>query len=85
MLLGQELGPLVPGRAMGLSNLLMLPVMAASVLFSAAVYEESGNYDHAVTVLAIGMLAAIGCLYGSSRSSPSIPRPTGDGILSRTQ
>jgi len=69
MLLGQQMGPLVLGRAMALSNLLMLPVMAASVLFSAAVYEEDGNYDRAVLVLTIGMLVAIGCVYGSSRAS----------------
>ena len=69
MLLEQKMGPLVIGRAMALSNLLMLPVMAASVLFSAAVYEEDGNYDRALVVLAIGMLAAVGCLYGSSRDS----------------
>jgi len=71
MLLGQELGPAVIGRAMALSNLLMLPVMAASVLFSAAVYEEQGNYDRAVIVLAIGLLVAIGCVYGSVRTSAS--------------
>jgi hypothetical protein len=67
LLLGQKLGPLILGRAMAVSNLLMLPVMAASVLFSAAVYEEHGNYDRALFALAIGMLIALGCLYGSSR------------------
>lgn len=79
MLLGREMGPEVIGRAMALSNLLMLPVMAAVVLFSAAVYEEYGNYDRAVSVLACGMLAAIGCLYGSSRtSSASAARRSGN-------
>jgi predicted MFS family arabinose efflux permease len=77
MLLGQKMGPLVLGRAMALSNLLALPVMAASVFFSAAVYEEHGNYDRALVVLAIGMLAAVGCLYGSSRSSTAPPQSTG--------
>jgi hypothetical protein len=77
MLLGQKMGPLVLGRAMALSNLLALPVMAASVFFSAAVYEEHGNYDRALVVLAIGMLAAVGCLYGSSRSSAAPRRSTG--------
>jgi len=71
MLLGEKLGPQVLGRAMALANLMMLPVMAASLLFSAAVYEEQGSYASAFAVLTLGMLASIGCVVGA-RSVPGI-------------
>ena len=67
MLLGEKFGPQVLGRAMALANLMMLPVMAASLLFSAAVYEERGSYASAFAVLTLGMLASIGCVFGASR------------------
>ena len=66
LLLGRRMGPDAMGRAMGLSNLLMLPVMAMVVLSAAEVFESSGTYASVLSVFAVGMLLAIGCLFGSS-------------------
>ena len=67
--LGQRLGADAIGRAVGLSNLLMLPVMAGSVLFAASGFESSGSYAGALVVFAVGVLASIGCLLGSNREA----------------
>lgn len=69
VLLGQRLGPDAIGRAIGLSNLLMLPVMATSVLFAASVFESTESYAGALVVFAVGMLGSIGCLIGSNRDA----------------
>ena len=54
---------------MGLSNLVMLPVMAGMVLFAASDFEETGGYVTALSVCSIGFAAAIGCLLLSNRSA----------------
>jgi MFS family permease len=69
LLLGQRMGPDALGRAMGLSNLVMLPVMAGAVLLAAANFESSGSYEGALVVFSIGMIASIGCLIGSNWST----------------
>lgn len=69
VLLGQRLGADAIGRSVGLSNLLMLPVMAGSVLFAASAFESSGSYAGALVVFAAGVLASIGCLLGSNREA----------------
>ncbi len=83
LLLGKRLGPDALGRAMGLSNLLMLPVMAVAVLLAASVYEAQGSYTWALAVFALAILAAIGCVFGSSLAAAAAlrdradPSPTG--------
>ena len=69
VLLGQRLGPDAIGRAVGLSNLLMLPVMATTVLFAASVFESTQSYAGALVVFSVGMLGSIGCLLGSNREA----------------
>ncbi len=69
MLLGRRLETQILGRAMGVSNLLMLPVMAAAALFAAGVYEREGSYDRATLIFGIGMLAAIASLLLAERSA----------------
>lgn len=69
MLLGARMGPDALGRAMGLSNLVMLPIMAGSVLLAASNYEAEGSYGLATFVFSIGLLASIGCLFISNRSA----------------
>lgn len=69
MLLGERLGADALGRAMGLSNVVMLPITAGSVLLAAAVFEATGGYRSALLVFAVGMGGAMGCLVGSNRSA----------------
>ena len=69
MLLGKTIGPESLGRAMGLSNLMMLPVMSIAVLVAASLFESNGNYRFALTVLAIALLGGLICLLGAHRSS----------------
>ena len=69
MLLGARMGPDAFGRAMGLSNLMMLPVVFGSVMLAASVFEATGGYSSALTVFAVGLLLAIGCLFGSNWSA----------------
>ena len=69
MLLGQRMGPDALGRAMGLSNMVMLPIMAGSVLLAASSYETSGSYSVALSVFSIGLLMAIGSLLLSNWSA----------------
>lgn len=69
MLLGRRMGPDALGRAMGLSNLVMLPIMAGTVLLAASNYEADGGYSLALAVFAVGLLAALGCLWGSNWSA----------------
>ncbi len=69
VLLGRRLGPDSIGRAIGLSNLMMLPVMATSVLFAASVFESTESYGGALAVFSVGVLGAIACLVGSNREA----------------
>ncbi len=69
MLLGARMGPDSLGRAMGLSNLVMLPIMAGAVLLAASNYEAEGSYGLATFVFSIGLMASIGCLFLSNRSA----------------
>jgi hypothetical protein len=69
MLLGQRMGPDRLGRAMGLSNLVMLPVMAGAVLLAASDFETDGGYGLSLQVFSVGLLSAIGCLLMSDRSA----------------
>ena len=69
MLIGQRMGPDALGRAMGLSNLVMLPVMAGAVLLAASNYEAEGSYEMSLLVFSVGFLAAIGCLLISNWST----------------
>ncbi len=68
LLLGRRMGPDALGRAMGLSNVVMLPVMAGAVLLAASNYESEGGYGLALSVFSVGLLAAIGCLFVSNWS-----------------
>ena len=68
LLLGQRLEPQILGRAMGMSNVIMLPVMAIAAIVAASSYESQGNYERAAMIFAIGMLTAIGMLMLSNRS-----------------
>jgi len=68
LLLGQRMGPDALGRAMGLSNLFMLPAVFGAVLLAASVFESTGGYKSALLVFAVGMVISIGCLVGSNRS-----------------
>ncbi|MCP4908223.1 MAG: MFS transporter [bacterium] len=68
LLLGQRMGPDSLGRAMGLSNLVMLPVMAGAVLLAASNFEAEGGYGFSLLVFSAGLLAAIGCLFASNWS-----------------
>jgi len=67
-LLGKRLAPQILGRAMGLSNLVMLPVMAISTIGAALIYESQGSYQPAALVFSGGLLVAIASLLLSNRS-----------------
>lgn len=69
MLLGKRMGPEAFGRAMGLSNLLMLPVMAVSVVIAARIFESQGSYEGALRIFTLGVLLAIVSVFGSKRSA----------------
>jgi predicted MFS family arabinose efflux permease len=69
LLLGRRLGPDAMGRAMGLSNMMMLPVMTGSVLLAASIFEATGGYTRALSIFSIALLGAIGCLLGSNWSA----------------
>ncbi|MCR9094731.1 MAG: MFS transporter [bacterium] len=78
VLLSRRLGPDAMGRAMGLSNLLMLPIMATTVLLAASVFESTGRYVGALAVFAFGLLGSIGCLFGSNREAARRARSAAD-------
>jgi predicted MFS family arabinose efflux permease len=67
LLLGRRVDPSSFSRALGLSNLLMLPVLAGSVLLSAYCFERQGSYQSALVALAAAHVAAIVCLALSNR------------------
>ena len=68
LLLGKRMGPDAIGRAVGFSNLLMLPVIASVVILAASDFERTGGYATVLGVCSIGLLAAIGCLLMSNWS-----------------
>ena len=72
MLLGKRMGPEAFGRAMGLSNLLMLPVMAISVMTAARVFESQGSYEGALRIFTAVVLLAILSVFGSKRSAEAV-------------
>lgn len=68
LLLGQRVDPSSFSRAIGVSNLLMLPCLAGSILLSAYCFERQGNYQWALVVLAAGHVVAMLCLALSNRA-----------------
>jgi predicted MFS family arabinose efflux permease len=68
-LIGGRLEPQILGRAMGLSNLVMLPVMALATVGAAGVYEADGSYARAALLCAVGSALAIVSLVVSNRSA----------------
>jgi hypothetical protein len=69
VLLGRRMGPEAFGRAMGLSNLLMLPVMAVAVVVAARIFDSQGSYDAALRIFTVAVLFAIISVFGSKRSA----------------
>lgn len=67
MLLGRRVGPADFGKAMGVSNLFILPIMAAAVMFAAQSFERSGGYANAVQVFAGVALISLLCMLYSNR------------------
>jgi MFS family permease len=68
MLLGLRVGPDALGRSIGLSNLMMLPVMSVAVLFAAAVFEAQASYAPVLWVFAVGLFGSLLCLLGGRSS-----------------
>lgn len=68
-LLGSRLEPQILGRAMGLSNLVMLPIMAIATVGAASIHESRSSYSLAAMIFAVGMMAAIVALLLSNRSA----------------
>lgn len=68
MLLAHRVDQSEFGKAMGVSNLFILPIMAVAVLFSAGFYERHGNYDFALMFLAALLGVSLLCLWVSSRT-----------------
>jgi MFS family permease len=68
-LLGSRLEPQILGRAMGLSNLVMLPVMATATVGAASIHESRNSYSLAAMIFSLGMMAAIVALLLSNRSA----------------
>ncbi len=71
LLLGRRVAAAAFSRALGLSNVLMLPALATAVLASAYCFERQGSYQWALVLLAVGQGAAIVCLLASNRSAAS--------------
>ncbi|MFK7730908.1 MAG: MFS transporter [Pseudomonadales bacterium] len=67
MLLGERVGADEFGKAMGVSNLFILPVMGVAVLSSATLYERYANYNVALMLLVALLCAALLCLWISNR------------------
>lgn len=64
VLLGMRVGPASLGRSIGLSNLMMLPVMSVAVLFAASLFEAQSSYTVVLWVFTAGFLAGLACLFG---------------------
>lgn len=73
MLLGQRLSANNFGKAMGVSNLFLLPVMAGAVLLAAGLYERYGNYTIALLILALLPFLALLCLLRSNALAKQQP------------
>ncbi|MAG33547.1 MAG: hypothetical protein CL908_21935 [Deltaproteobacteria bacterium] len=71
VLLGRRMGADALGRAMGLSNLVMLPLMSLAVMIAAADFERAGHYSVSLAVFSVCLIAAIVCVLGSERSARS--------------
>lgn len=59
MLLGQRVATESFGKAMGVSNLFVLPAMALAVLGAAGLFERQGHYSTALMLLAVGLVWAL--------------------------
>lgn len=68
LLLGRRVDGAAFSRALGLSNVLMLPAVAGAVLLSAYCFERQGSYQWALVGLAAGYLVALASLVASNRS-----------------
>jgi MFS family permease len=68
-LLGKRLESQILGRAMGLSNLVMLPVMALATVAAASIHESRGGYEGAATLFSGAILIAVVLLFLSNRSA----------------
>ncbi|MEM8496414.1 MAG: MFS transporter [Pseudomonadota bacterium] len=66
MLLSQRVDENEFGKAMGVSNLFILPVMGIAVLSSASLYERYANYDLALLFLTALLCISLFCLWVSS-------------------
>jgi predicted MFS family arabinose efflux permease len=75
LILGRQVGADALGRAMGLSNLLLLPSTVGSITFASLVYDRSGAYTTALIVFSIGSLVAAVCLLVLAR----VEQPVGAG------
>lgn len=67
MLLSQRMHANEFGKAMGVSNLFILPVMALAVLSSASLYERYANYELALLFLTALLCVSLFCLWVSGR------------------
>ena len=68
-LVSERIGVASLGRAMGLTNLLMLPVSAASGPLAAAVHDATGTYTPALVGYIVAYLLASWTLYASGRAA----------------
>jgi MFS family permease len=68
-LLGGRLKTEILGRALGLSNLVMLPVMAFTTVSAALIHERQASYEWAAILFSAGIVVAISCLLLSNRSA----------------
>jgi predicted MFS family arabinose efflux permease len=66
-LVAQRFGPASLGRALGLTNLLMLPMSAAAGPLTAAVYDATGSYRPALLGFVVAYGLAIFALVASGR------------------
>lgn len=66
VLLGHRMSPATLGRAIGVSNLFMLPIMSVAVLFAAALFERQGDYTTTLFAFA-AVFAAAAALFGAGR------------------
>jgi predicted MFS family arabinose efflux permease len=69
LLLGRRVGVNALGRAMGLSNLLLLPFTVGSITLASVVYDRTGRYSWALALFAAGIGIAIVCLLLSNREA----------------
>ncbi len=63
MLLSERIDANQFGKAMGVSNFFILPIMGIAVLTSASLYERYANYDLALLFLAGLLCVSLACLW----------------------